>query len=257
MKYTQKLLLALLFVSITMFLTGCTAVKDVASMTATERYDYAKSLYDNEDYYDAVKEFESLLLQYPASEIADDAQYYLGMTRYNRGEYLIAAFEFSKLIRNMTGSDYVKEAQYMISDSYYKLSPHYALDQQYTLKAIEEFQAFIDFSPTDPKVAEAEAKIKELNKKIAYKDFASAEIYEKMGYTLAALDYYKNVIDRYHDTEYAPESHYRRVQILLDKNRLSEALKDVNSYLSRYPEAPRVSEMQQLKTQIESGLAKN
>ena len=48
-------------------------------------------LYQEEDYEEAIKEFESIILQYPGSSIIDDAQFYLAMTRFNREEYILAA----------------------------------------------------------------------------------------------------------------------------------------------------------------------
>ena len=50
----------------------------------------------------------------------------------------------------------------MLGESYYRLSPNFTLDQSYTRSAIKEFQAFIDFFPTDEQVLEAEKKINEL-----------------------------------------------------------------------------------------------
>ena len=69
------------------------------------------------------------------------------MTRFQRGEYILAAFEFSKLMKNMPASEFVPISQFMISECYYELSPNYTLEQKYTKKAIEEYQAFIDFFP--------------------------------------------------------------------------------------------------------------
>ncbi|GAG82872.1 unnamed protein product, partial [marine sediment metagenome] len=97
-------------------------------------------------------------------------------------------------------------------------SPPYQLDQSYTVKAIEEFQSFIDFFPIDQKVEEAERKISELNLKLAEKEFNSARIYEKMEYYNASMDYYTKVYETYHDTEFAPKALYRKIYILLDKN---------------------------------------
>ena len=84
------------------------------------------------------------------------------MSRFKRGELILAAFEFSKLIKNMPVSEFVPQAQFMLAESYYELSPNYTLDQKYTKKAIEEYQAFLDFFPANPSVPEAEKKIREL-----------------------------------------------------------------------------------------------
>ena len=153
---------------------GCSSTRDIGEMTADERLQYAINLYNDEDYEEAATEFEALLLQYPGSSIVDDAQYYLGMCKYNREEFILAAYEFSKLIKNMPASEFVANSQFMLAECYYELSPNYTLDQKYTVKAIEEYQAFIDFFPLNEKVSESEQKITELNDKLAHKEYTVA-----------------------------------------------------------------------------------
>ena len=240
MKKTFLLLFA------TLFIYNCSSSVDVATLSADEFLKYAKSLYDNEDYEEATRNFQAILLQYPASPVNDDAQYYLGMTYFQRHQYILGAYEFSKLIKDIPSSPFVGDAQYMLADSYYELSPAYQLDQAYTKKAIEEFQAFIDFFPKDKRVSEVEKKINELNYKLAEKEFSSARIYEKMGYNNAAIIYYTSVVNTYHDTEFAPKALYRKINLLIDKNRLADAVESMQTYLNRYPDGNDARDVQKL-----------
>jgi outer membrane protein assembly factor BamD len=237
------------------YIFGCSSSVDTVNMTPDQRLAYAKSLYNDEDYLDALNEFQSLLLQYPGNSIIDDAQYYLAMTRFKRGEYIMAAYEFSRLVKNMPASQYLPDAQFMLAESYYELSPNYSLDQKYTKKAIEEFQAFIDFFPTNPKVTDAEKKISEMNEKLAHKEYNSARIYEKMDYYTASLIYYSDVIETYHDTKYAPLAMYDKIKILLDRNMNDEALAEMTKFLEKYPDDSNVKEIQKLKTSLENKLS--
>ena len=249
----MKKILFLIIVSIYFF--GCSSSVNTVNMTPDERINYAKSLYNDEDYLDALNEFQSLILQYPGNSIIDDAQYYLAMTRFKRGEYIMAAYEFSKLVKNMPASTYLADAQFMLAECYYELSPNYTLDQKYTKKAIEEFQAFIDFFPTNPKVTEAEKKISEMNDKLARKEYNSAGIYEKMDDYSASLIYYTDVIDTYHDTKYAPMAMYDKIKILLDRKRNDEALSEMSKFLDKYPNDSNADEIRKLKTSLENKLS--
>src|SRR5690554_1868353 len=240
----------LLLILISLYLAGCASTEETLTYDADARLKFAMALYDDEDYLNAVNEFQAILLQFPGNAIADDAQYYLAMSRFKRGEFVLAAFEFSKLIKNMLASDYIPEAQYMLAECYYQLSPDYSLDQKYTIKAIEEFQAFIDFFPTNNRVAEAENKIVELNEKLAHKEYNNAYIYERLEYYTAALKYYDNVIETYHDTKYAPMAMYDKIKLLIERNRSSEALAEITKFLNRYPANLRVGELQQLKSSL-------
>ncbi len=167
----------------------------------------------------------------------------------------MAAYEFSKLVKNMPASTYLADAQFMLAECYYELSPNYTLDQKYTKKAIEEFQAFIDFFPTNPKVTEAEKKISEMNDKLARKEYNSAGIYEKMDDYSASLIYYTDVIDTYHDTKYAPMAMYDKIKILLDRKRNDEALSEMSKFLDKYPNDSNADEIRKLKTSLENKLS--
>ena len=149
----------LIFISVVIFGWSCSSSIDTVNLSPEDRLKNAIRLFEDEDDEEAVKEFEAILLQYSGSSLLDDAQYYLAQTRFLRQEYIIAAYEFSKLIKNMPASTFVADSQFMLAECYFELSPNYNLDQKYTVKAIEEFQAFIDFFPLNEKVQDAEARI--------------------------------------------------------------------------------------------------
>ena len=56
MKYLFSLVL------ISLFFAGCSTTLDTINMSAEDRLKYAVSLYDNEEYLDAVNEFQALIL---------------------------------------------------------------------------------------------------------------------------------------------------------------------------------------------------
>jgi outer membrane protein assembly factor BamD len=233
---------------------GCSGSIDTTNLSPEDHYKYAFELFTDEDYQESLKEFQSILIQYPGSAINDDAQYYLGFTYFKRGEYLLSAYEFSKLIRDIPASTFVPDAQYMLAESYYQLSPNFQLDQSYSKKAIQEFQAFLDFFPANPRVEEAEAKIQEMNYKLARKEYNNALIYERMQFSIAAINYYQSVTETYHDTEFAPMALYRKIKLLISKDRITEAKKDIGTYLSKYPNTPEIDELKQLREEYSKNI---
>ncbi len=250
-------LFPIFLVLIAIIFSGCSSTIDTTNLTAQQRFDYAKKLYDEEDYLQAITELQAIILQFPGNEVGDDAQFYLAMSRFKRSEYILAAFEFSKLIKNMPASNFVPEAQFMLAECYYQISPSYLLDQKYTKKAVQEFQAFIDFFPTNPKVAEAERKIKELNDKLAHKDFSTAQMYEQLDYYEAAFIYYNNVLDYYHDTKYAPLALYNKIKLLIDKDKKNEALASIDLFLQRYPNHQYAEDLNDLKQSLKKNFSAN
>lgn len=236
----------------------CSSSVDVSNMTPEQYFNYALGLFKDEDYLESVKEFQAILLQFPGSSVSDDAQYYLAESHFMKGEYILAAYEFSRLVKEMSASDFVPKAQYMLGESYYKLSPDYQLDQKYTKQSIEEFQAFIDLFPTDPKVPEAETKIKELNDKLAEKEFNTARTYEKMEYYDAAIYYYNVVTETFHDSKYAPLAMFNKiknqVKVLGSKGNKENILREMTSFLEKYPNDPNISEVKKMQEVLSANI---
>jgi outer membrane protein assembly factor BamD len=242
---------------ISLLIWGCTGSINTANMTPDEYFKYAKSLFDDEDYLQSIQEFQSILLQYPGNAIADDAQYYLAESHFMKGEYILAAYEYSRLIKDMPASEFVSQAQLMLAQSYFELSPRYQLDQRYTKKAIEEFQAFIDFFPTNIKVPEAEQKIKELNDKLAEKEFNNAVIYEKMEYWKAAIYYYNIVTETYHDSKYCPVAMYNKIKLYINTKENKNALKEISLFLQKFPADSKNEEIKKLQETLTNNLSIN
>ena len=61
----------ILLAIISLYLFGCSSSVNTLEMTPDQRLTYAKSLYNDEDYQDALTEFQSLILQYPVNSIID------------------------------------------------------------------------------------------------------------------------------------------------------------------------------------------
>jgi len=246
----MKRIILLFFISIAIW--NCSGSIDTTTLSAEEHLEYAKKIMTDEDYEEAVMEFQSILLQYAGSSVNDDAQYFLAFTYYKREQYLLSAYEFSKLIRDIPTSEFIQDSQFMLAESYYQLSPNYQLEQSYTRKAIEEFQAFIEFFPLHPKVEDAEKKINELYGKFAEKEYNSARIYEKLEYFNAAINYYTVVKDTYHDSKFAPLAHYKMIQLLVQKNRNDEALRSIAEFIRKYPDDDNIEELEELQTELEN-----
>lgn len=245
-KYLIIVLLAQIFIS-------CSGSKDLSSLSPEERFLLAKQKFDKKDYLEAISEFENIMVQFSGTGIVDDAQYYLAYSYYKRGEYIKSAYEFSKLIRDYPTSEYVKDAQFMLAESYYELSPHYSLDQRFTEKAIEEYQAFIDFFPDDPRKSEAEKRIKELNDKLARKIFETAEQYRRMKYIKSAMIYYDLLLEKYPDSKYSSQALYTKIKLLVERSRNKEALDEAKRFLQRYPNSENAKEVQKILNELQKG----
>ncbi len=240
-------------IGVVAFLAGCGSTQEVVVPTAEQRFQEAMELFEDESFQEAIDQFSVITLQHQGSTVADDAQFYVGECRFERNEFLLAAFEYQQLRRNMPASEFIPQAQYRLALCYYNLSPKSALDQEYTLKAIDEFQRLVEYYPGEYSPI-GEEKIAELTDKLARKEYETARLYSTMEYYRAATLYYDGVIERYHDTEYAPLAYLGKAEALLERTMLIEARRTVLKFLDSYPDSPYRRDAERLLERIEDRL---
>ncbi|NOY06211.1 MAG: outer membrane protein assembly factor BamD [Chlorobi bacterium] len=235
-------------------LAGCTAGKELSLDTAQDRFRYGMELYKSENYLEAVKQFEIIRLQFPGSAIADSAQFYSGMSRFKREEYQLAVFDFQLMIRNQPDSPLAPDAYYMIAKCYVMLSPPVDLDQNFTLKALDALQTFMELYPSHEKVAEARQDYSRLYRKLALKEFKTGVLYRKLGYYRAALVYFNTVIDRYYSTDLVDDAMVEKIEILVEKKRYAEARTAIREFMRKYPDSPLLSRVESAKEIVDRSL---
>lgn len=243
-------------VGLVFFFAGCSSTKEIEALSPEARYALSMEKFNNGDYLDAIEDFKIITVQFPGSTVADKAQFYLGQCRYERGEYILAAAEFDLLIRTMPSSQLVPKARYMRAMSYYNLSPRSQLDQKYTREAIDDFQSFIEYSPTDSLVKDAEQKITELNDKLAKKQYDDGMLYYRLEYYKAAIVYFNYVLEHYHDSQYADDALLAKARALFQRKQYTESLDAISTLLTKYPDSDLLPEAKQLKSDVEEAMSK-
>ena len=221
---------------------------------AEERYELGMKAFRNEDYLAAIEDFKIVSLQYQGSIVADSAQFFMAESRFLREEYILAAFEYDVLIRTMPSSNLVSRARFRRATCYYELSPNPILDQNYSRKAIDEYQAFLEYHSTDTLVSLAEQRINELNTKLARKDFENGMTYMHMEYYKAATYYFDVVLDKYHDTQYAEPALLKKAEALSNRKKYTEAKEALEKFKEKYPASALKSDADKLNADIEAGL---
>lgn len=184
-------------------LAACGGSDDaVKSMSTEEHYRKGMAALEDKDYEKAKEQFEVILLQDPASEFADDAQFHLGETHYRNKEYRLAAFHYSRVLKDFPSSPYYKRALFLTGECYYEVSAQYEREQTQTENAIAQYRAFVQFFPGDSLTQVAQTRIVDMRTKLARRDFTVASHYlDREEYKAAEL-YFQRVIDRYPDTEF-------------------------------------------------------
>jgi len=207
------------------------------TMTPEEQFEYAKFFFDKRDYFKAKERMMMVVLNNQGHLISEKAQYYLAESYFNLKEYLLAVSEYEKLIKSMPRSDYVDDSRYKIGMCYYKLSPNYGLDQEYTKKAIYQFQVFLEEYPTSELKEDAELKLAECRSKLGRKSFKEGEQYRKMGIYPASIIAYEWVLLHYYDTDYVDDAQYWKGLCHIKLRQWADAEKSFQDLLNKYPQS--------------------
>ncbi|MFI5202337.1 MAG: outer membrane protein assembly factor BamD [Candidatus Kapaibacterium sp.] len=236
-------------------LWGCGSSKDEMTKpapqgSAEQLFTEAKASYARQDWPEAIRIFEEVRIQAPASPMAAEATYLEAMSRYNQESYAGSAVDFRAVRRNYPSSPFAARAQYMVGESYYQVSSRPELDQSYTLLALNEFQNFLHDFPNAPTTLtdSAQKRIVEIRGMLAEKYLLAAKLYDKLDYPKSAAIYYQRVLDNFYDTPPATESEIRLAEIDFDLKKLDEARKALDAFDTKYLQSATPSERQRALT---------
>jgi outer membrane protein assembly factor BamD len=222
---------------------GCSNRKLRAGLSPEERMRVAKEMFAKGHYLDAKTQFQIIVASSGGTALADEAQFYLAECCFHLKDYVTAVAEYERLIRMYPNSRWVDDAQFKIGVSYFELSPKPGLDQEFTRKAVQALQVFLEDYPDSELRPQAEEYLRRCREKLAEKEFKAGELYRKMGYHESAVIYFNSVLEEYYDTQWAQKALYWKAKELEELGRKEEALETYQSFLRRYPQSPKVGEV--------------
>ncbi|MFO7798186.1 outer membrane protein assembly factor BamD [Rhodohalobacter sp.] len=227
-------------------------------------YEKALNQYEEENYAEAARAFESVISIGRGTDIGQEAQFYLAESYFNNRRYLLAASEYERYAQFHPNSPKREEADFKKALSYYNLSPRYRLDQSYTYQAIENFRLLLSRFPNSEYGDDASEYISELRSKLARKSYSAGEFYKRTSRYEAAAVYFDIVIDDYPETSWAEKALVDQMEsyILYAENsvadrqaeRFEKALESYETYLQLFPRGENRSRVEDLYDRAQSGL---
>ena len=200
----------LLVVVAVLFLVGCKSAYEetLASRDIGKKEKLAFEFYEKKDYYKAGELFKSLIQDKKSGEEIEKMFFYYAMCDYLLEDFGLAAYEFERLIQKFPRGNYIEKSQYYIAMANYKKSPPYFLDQDYTYRAIESFQLFLDKYPKSELRDEVNIKVDELTNKLEYKMYRQAKLFYHMEEYKSAALALEGVVSEFPDSRHAEEIYY-------------------------------------------------
>jgi outer membrane protein assembly factor BamD len=246
-------------------LVGCSGGGRITHQSAEQAFQKGKTAFQNEDYGDAIDYFRAVFQYGRGNQYAADAQYFLGASYREQERYLLAANEFKRFLQLYRNNERAPQVEFERALMYYRLSPHYKLDQSDTQSAISYFQLFIERHPGHELVPKAREHIQTLRSKLAHKKYAAAELYETREMWRAATETYKGIFDQYPDTPWADDALLGTIRSYIEyadrsiqskrDDRLQKAIDTYNRLAQVFPESPLLNEAEALYSEARSKLA--
>ncbi|HEY9560619.1 MAG TPA: outer membrane protein assembly factor BamD [Anseongella sp.] len=232
---------------------------------ATYYYNLAKEKGTPRYYENARLLLEDLRAAYTGTSKIEDVYYYLAYCYFGLGDLEQARFYFKSFTETFQDSEHTEDCYYMMAFCYYKDSPIYSLDQSSTLKAIEQFQLYLDLYPASVKVDECNRFIDELRAKLERKSYENAQLFYTIGYYPAAIISLKNSLRQFPDTDFREDIEFLilKSNYLYAKNsirsrkeeRYNDTMMAYQSFVEQFPESKYTKEVQEIEEESKEALA--
>lgn len=247
----QRTCTLLILWSLTMFVGSCASTDSQdRRRTVDEIFGEAMEAYNDGDWIDALAKFDIIKLQYPTSQYAADAQYYVAEVNYRRGEFILAAFNYNVVRRSFPTSPRAKESAFKIGTCYEELALPADRDQDYTQKAIAAYTEFQSIYPRDSLALVSLDRIRALRDRLAERYMVIAEHYLKTDSRKASLVYYNLVLAEYPDSHYYEEALVRKARVLFDMARYDEARSTIALYRTTVSQPVMKAEIDELERNL-------
>jgi outer membrane protein assembly factor BamD len=174
-----------------------------------ELYNEAVDQVAVEDYALASDLFLEVERQHPYSIWATKAQLMGSYSFYARGQYDDAILGLDRFIQLHPGNRDIAYAYYLKGLSYYEQITDVGRDQRTTELALASLSDLTRRFPTSKYARDAQLKIDLTQDHLAGKEMEVGRFYQRRGQHLAAINRFRNVIDKYQSTTHTPEALHR------------------------------------------------
>jgi outer membrane protein assembly factor BamD len=210
------------------FLTACgSADEDLTKppQSAETLYNDAYDQLQQRNVKDAVKSFEEVERQHPASPWAVNAQIMSGFVSYDAQDYITAVStleRFTKLYPNNESTPY---AYYIIALCYYEQITDIGRDQKVTEQALQALREVVRRFPDTQYARDAKVKLDLTQDHLAGKEMEIGRYYLRHDDTLAAVNRFRFVVENFQTTSHVPEALHRLVEAYLKLGVKDEAMR--------------------------------
>ena len=208
---------------------GCAGNKKKAPKLAYEErpvellYATGASYLDRRLWNQAVDYFGEVERQHPYSEWARRSILMQAFAHYEGNNYSDAIADADRFIQLYPGNPAAAYAHYLKAVCYFEQIVDVGRDQAATGQALDNLREVTARYPNTEYARDAKVKIDMVNDQLAGKEMNIGRYYLRQGDTLAAINRFKGVVEKFQTTSHTPEALYRLVEAYLTIGLLDEA----------------------------------
>ena len=180
---------------------------------------------ENGDVLFAAKKFNEAELLYPQSEWAPKAALLAAYSYYSQDYYYDAEYELNRFLKVYPNEKNVPYAHYLLGMVYYERIVDEKKDLKPLIMAEEKFK-FIEKNYPDTDFAlDSSYKLNLINDYLASKEMYIGIHYIKKNKWIAAINRFKNVVNKYDETSFIDEALHRLVELHYNLGLIEESQK--------------------------------
>lgn len=254
----QKLYPVLLFFSVYLLVSGCSAVVIDNDSPPEAQYAEGERLLKKDRYIEAVERFRILKSRYPYSKYAALAALKIGDSHFQEEAFVEAASAY-KIFRELYPKhEMAGYALYRVAESYYNTMPSTIdRDLEPGQSALDTYVQYLKDYPGSANEKDANARVKELQGKLAEKETYVGDFYYKRELYQAAASRYAFLLQNFPEFGKNKDVLYRLAFSFEKIGDFRRAEKALDILERDFPAEKQVSTTLALRKKVAEGMEKN
>ncbi|WPX97097.1 outer membrane protein assembly factor BamD [Candidatus Bandiella euplotis] len=219
-------------------LVGCGAMnKKKLAISDSQLYERGVNEVKSGDYRSAAKTLTQLENEYPASTRYADTLILKAYSLYSEEQYTDAILTIEDFLHQFPMHKDAAYMYYLKAMSNYNQIMDTGREQDLTIKAGEDFSLLIALYPHSKYAKDAKWKLEYIHNVMAGKEMDIGRFYLRTNQPIASINRFKNVIDNYQTSIFAPECLYRLTEVYFTLGVKKEATKYASVLGHNYPKS--------------------
>jgi len=216
----------------------------------------AGEFYEAEEYQKAQTLYESVLGSIRGRSESEQSYFNYANTHFKLERYSLSSFYFKDFANKFRNSKLKEEAEFLSALSNYKQSPSYRLDQTNSIKAIADFELFVNTYPQSERVAECNKLIDQMREKLQVKAYAQGELYFNTRYYESAVTSFENLLKDFPEIADAEKVRYMVINslyqyatnsvVIKQPERFTRVVDKMDTFRKKYPKSRFDKELREI-----------